>query len=142
MISFKQFLAEENEYENHGETKRTKVRSYGHPKQRLFYDAHLKDEHKNWLTKGREVPTASATIDINHEHKTAYINRLDAHRKGEGFGHELSKHIENDLKHTHGIKHISGYIEHGNHAAQNNAKKQGRIETKRGEHGSYWTKEL
>lgn len=78
MKKFSQFITENYEYEKHSETERSTVHSYSpNRKHRLFYDSHLKDSHKNWIQKGRKIPTASATIDVNHDTKTAYINRIE-----------------------------------------------------------------
>jgi RimJ/RimL family protein N-acetyltransferase len=113
---------------------------HGDWKQRVFFDASLKDEHRTWLDlPGKKLDRGSATVDITPEY--AYINRIDATPTGKGFGSELLKEIIRQIK-EHNIKRIETYIEHTNVDSKSMFKKAGFKELKKNKDGSTWGIEL
>lgn len=107
---------------------------------RVFVDSHLKDSEQNWLTKNN-THAVSATVDLNHEKKEAYLNRIDAHHKRKGYGRETLNHIHDQLK-RNGFKKIKTYVERYNFDSHNLMKNAGYHRTEDHEHGSYYEKEL
>jgi GNAT superfamily N-acetyltransferase len=103
---------------------------------RVLYSGKLKPEHKSWLDV-TDDPVAEATVDLNHENKTAYLNRIDAFHRGKGYGPELLNTILSDLKNNN-FYHTRTYIEHPNVASQTIFRKAGFTPVEEKEHGSYW----
>jgi len=93
-------------------------------KSRVFIDSYLKDSEKNWLDGDREIKAVSTTIDLNTKTKEIYLNRMDAHRTGKGYGREALEFI---LKYTKskGYKSAKGYTEFGAIDSQNMLTKLG-----------------
>lgn len=104
--------------------------------QRLFYSAKFRVEKMNWLQKSTpDTVYGQATVDLNE--KSAYINRIDVHRTGNGFGTELLQYILQDLK-GRGITIATVYIEHSNIASKSLFKKFGFEEGGDNKDGQYY----
>lgn len=110
------------------ETERLLVSITGFPKVRLFFDAKIKPEFLNWLTKinytDKTVVTLTIDLSTNDE---AYLNRIDTEIRYEGYGPELMKSALHKLSEM-GYTHAKGYIEADNYPSQSMFKRCGGIE--------------
>ena len=90
---------------------RIEVEHHGDWNHRVFFEAYLKEEHKNFLQQGRKVSCGEATVDLGGD--SAYFNRIDAYPKGQKFGSELLAEILKELV-KRGFKTARTYIESSN----------------------------
>jgi ribosomal protein S18 acetylase RimI-like enzyme len=90
---------------------RIEVESHGDWNHRVFFEGYLKEEHKNFLERGRKALRGEATVDLAGD--GAYINRIDAYPKGQKFGSELLDEILKELA-KRGFKTARTYIENSN----------------------------
>lgn len=118
---------------------RINIEFHGDWNHRVFFEGFLKDEHKNFLERGRKSLRGEATVDLVAD--GAYINRIDAYPKGQKFGSELLDAILKELA-TRRFKTVRTYIESSNPDSKMLFKKFGFEELEKKQHGSYWEKKL
>jgi hypothetical protein len=133
-------------FESVESTDRLLLKVTGDWKQRVFIDATLKPEHKNWMEveyekiSGKDKLIVELTVDIDSA-TDARMNHVYCHDKGNGYAGEVIKWAEGKLK-QQGVKHVSCYIEHVNGPSQTMISKLGYERGKYGPHGAYWSKSL
>jgi len=132
-MSFKTF------FEETAPKPRIEVEFNGDWNHRVFFEAYLKEEHKNFLERGRKTLRGEATVDLGGD--GAYINRIDAYPKGQKFGSELLDEILTELK-KRGFKTVRTYVESTNPDSKMLFKKFKFKEVDKKEHGSYFEKKL
>ena len=115
------------------------VEVHGDWSNRVFFEAYLNEEHKNFLEKGQKISRGEATVDLNQ--KSAYINRIDAVPRGQKFGSELLEFILEELK-KHGYEQVRAYIENSNADSRLLFKKYKFKQAEKNQHGSYWELKL
>lgn len=94
-------------------TDRLEFTEQGDWNQRVFFEATLKDEHKNWIEKASgNVEVASSTVDLSPNTGIATVNRIDA-SGSKGYGSEMLAHIMKTSA-SHGYKKVVAYVENGN----------------------------
>ena len=118
---------------------RIEVEHHGDWNHRVFFEAYLKEEHKNFLERGRKALRGEATVDLGGD--GAYINRIDAYPKGQKFGSELLDEILKELT-KRGFKTARTYIESSNLDSKMLFKKFKFKEVDKKDHGSYFEKTL
>lgn len=118
---------------------RIELESNGDWNHRVFFEAYLKEEHKNFLERGRKTLRGEATVDLTGD--GAYINRIDAYPKGQKFGSELLEAILKELA-KRGFKTARTYIESSNPDSKMLFKKFKFKEAEKTDHGSYWETKL
>ena len=106
---------------------------------RIFFTGYLNKESKTWLDVGEE-PVVEGTLDVDLKNRLLYLNRLDAWRRGKGFGLELLEYgIQYAIK-KYGVTKARGYIESSNIASQSMLRKMGFGKREETKEGAYWEK--
>ena len=108
---------------------------------RLFVKSYLKDSEKTWIDSIGDVLAVEATIDLDPKEKNIYLNRIDAFKKGKGYGRETIDFILSYLKRK-GYKTARGYVEYLSIESANMLKKLNFKEVNGGEFGRYFEKRL
>jgi GNAT superfamily N-acetyltransferase len=126
------------EHTTHGATDRMDVeRTHVHlggKEKRTFYTGKLNKKASDWLNQEGEK-RAEATVD--HTDSGPYLNRIDAHTKGKGFGKEMLNHIKDHLA-SQGHKSLRTYVEHTNMDSRHMIEKAGGKEVEKKKEGSYY----
>ena len=108
---------------------------------RLFLDGFLKDTARDWLEQAIDPtnvnPVVEATIDYNVEKGTVYLNRMDALRRGRGYGVELLGAILQHFR-GRGFHDAEGYIENFNLPSRDMVRKLKFEQRRETPEGAYW----
>jgi hypothetical protein len=83
MLTFNQFILESDQnFESNRMKHNLKILPAGKEQERWMTNSQIKPEHQDWIDKAEQKSHhVESTIDVDHETKSAYINRIDAFRE-------------------------------------------------------------